>query len=514
MENFQTIKFYLEGEKPLKEHPTFIKGVHDIIMPTDYLLPFQIKRESSPNPITSIEMKSSYGSNTVEIKSLIAPEDLQLVSFVGQDYIIHYGEVDLLGTVPAGTYNLVIKDGVNTWTSDDIRVKGVRASIEKDCNVVRIEYRDSCDLGGVFYRTQSHGILGAKEYKNVYYANNVLTVPEYKIKEEGEEDLDGHFILEYARYEKQQRLDVVVPEYLADMINSLGLHSDVNLYGASGHIGKVERVSVETSWNTELWAEIKATLVTNIITKRNCCAETGLVPIFDCITTNATAVATLVLNSPEYNSGSYLSLKGGQQVSVSLQNGDLVLVRTSNTSNEFLLKEYNSGNYTDTNLNEVDGFVVENANVKSAFTGFRSVYMFKHPFYGGYWFEPTINSAIKLNTLGFSGFSDWKIKGETFITASTHIYLKFFNDSESFLQVIDTETFISLDVTVTIPNNVKAIKIKCFGASGCYVGESPWKTIVILDDHTLDGFINGPGGISRMRIGDGFEVGGSDDTVN
>jgi len=505
--SFQTLKFYKEEEFVLKDNPTFIKGAHNIICPTDFLLPFQIKRKSSPNPITSVRLlPDAPASPTINLLNVLPSSDLQTISFVGHDYLINYGSEKLSSPIAPGRYRLQVQDGENTWITDDIVFKGLKDTIEKNCRLVRIEYRNNCDLGDTFYKTNAFNLPNAQAYRNIYYADSRLSSPEYQIKEEGEEDLNGTFVLDYVRYEKQRTLETVAPEYIADMFNSLALHSDVNIYDHSGHVGKVYRSSVETTWNTELFAELKLVLTTEVLTKRGCCDETGLVPLFDCILSDGSAVATVILNSENYNQGKYVNLADNTEKF--FDDGDTVLVIDGN---QVLFQEFDDHSYAP---NGTQPSTVQDLNIKNGVDLFTDAYVYRHSS-GNYRHKPEITSHRKIGGLPgatASGFQEYKISGESFRSASTHVFVTYFNDSESFLSVVDTAAFLDEEVSILLPLNVKSIRIKCFGASGCFVAESNLRPIVFLEDYSIDGFINGPGGISRMDIEDGFEVGTDEDS--
>lgn len=110
-------------------------------------------------------------------------------------------------------------------------------------NYIKLEWWDTCDIGGIYYQDG---------FKNTVFLDTDIGRPDYNILEEGAENGDGVFIKDYSRLQKAPQIQCYVPEYLADALSLLPLHSNVRMTYTNGlYAGLVRNVSVNIEWDSE-----------------------------------------------------------------------------------------------------------------------------------------------------------------------------------------------------------------------------------------------------------------------
>src|SRR5688572_20542031 len=110
-------------------------------------------------------------------------------------------------------------------------------------NYIKLEWWDTCDIGGICYQDG---------FKNTVFLDTDIGRPDYNILEEGAENGDGVFIKDYSRLQKTPQIQCYVPEYLADALSLLPLHSNVRMTYTNGlYAGLVRNVSVNVEWDSE-----------------------------------------------------------------------------------------------------------------------------------------------------------------------------------------------------------------------------------------------------------------------
>ena len=340
----QPLRFY----ETLDHQNRFRKGgeskVFKLLSPSNYMLPFQIKRSALPVPVTSVKYVSTKDASEIEVINDLVNDQLRGFPFVGYDILVHFGSQELINPIPPGEYYIKITDNTNVWFSEliDVQNFGVDDLSMNRCAVTKITYWDTCDVAGIFYRTLQYG---SEQYKNILYLDVDIGKPNYEFVEDGEEDAEGNFIAEYKRLEKQYVIQGVFPEYMVDALSLLPLHiggsGNVQVLTSRGYTGAVDKMTVSPNWegNLGVWALTDIVFNTEFVVKTNCCDNFDTM-ITTCLRDYSEHVATLVENSSDYNDYQYTDASDNS-TAIPLVSGDLVLIHLQ--TGEFLMQQFVDG---------------------------------------------------------------------------------------------------------------------------------------------------------------------------
>lgn len=135
-------------------------------------------------------------------------------------------------------------------------------------NYIKLEWWDTCDIGEIHYSDNG--------FKNKIFLDTDIAKPSYDILEEGAENGDGVFIKDYSRLQKIPQIQCYVPEYLADALSLIPLHSNVRLTYTNGlYAGLVRNCSVNVEWdegNNDCMALVTIQFQQDDqVVKTNCC---------------------------------------------------------------------------------------------------------------------------------------------------------------------------------------------------------------------------------------------------
>jgi len=149
----QPLRFYekLEHQNRFKE--TANSSVFKLLCPSNYILPFQIKREAGVLPITSVELVNIDTGVATQMTTHIIFGQLNKYSLTDYDYLVNLGTEPIINSVADGQYYLKVSDGSNEWFSEVITYRDFNPDTLADCAITKITYWDTCDVAGMFYRT-------------------------------------------------------------------------------------------------------------------------------------------------------------------------------------------------------------------------------------------------------------------------------------------------------------------------------------------------------------------------
>lgn len=338
----QPLRFYEKVEHQNRFRQGGDIKVFKLLMPRNYLLPFQLRRPAGVLPFQSIIAVPTNGDPEIELINDIDNGDLKVYPFDTFDTLVHFGTEELDNDLPTGEYYFEVTDGVNTWYSEVVTVKDFNATdlTTNECVVTKITYWDTCDIADIFYRTQQ---FGGAQYKNIIYLDIDVGKPEYEFTEEGEEDGEGKFSPDFKRLEKQYLLQGVFPEYLVDALALIPMHVGktgvVEVLTDRGYTGEVDKLSVSPKWQGDrgLWALTDIIFSTEFVVKSNCCdANDALVST--CLRNYTEVVAEILEGSDDYNNFEYTDASDGT-TKVPLANNDRVLIEF--LTGEKLIRQYN-----------------------------------------------------------------------------------------------------------------------------------------------------------------------------
>lgn len=187
-------------------------------------LPFMIKKPSDGQLIDCIKI---FGLDDVQLYT-ITPSSFsyQMYSDSAYDYIFYYAGIVSGMSLPCGQYYLQI----GGYFSE---VFTVHADVTK---LLKLEFRHEGNVGEAIYQ---NGF-----FQRLYF-DTVLADPKYKISQEGDENGDNEFIATFTSVVKKHKVEtVLVPEYLADVLNLLAAHNEVTI----GDIQGAKQIETETEW--------------------------------------------------------------------------------------------------------------------------------------------------------------------------------------------------------------------------------------------------------------------------
>ena len=129
-----------------------------------------------------------------------------------------------------------------------------------------IEFYNSCDLGQYLYQ---HG------FRQRFYFEQDLGVPEHTKEEEGTTDGDGQFIPSFQKIKKTYIIDLgLVPEYACDALQLMQIHDTKRIYLKDGSSAEMLDVSVESEWvGTGCFSHVKVKFSCDFISKTACCSN-------------------------------------------------------------------------------------------------------------------------------------------------------------------------------------------------------------------------------------------------
>lgn len=340
----QPLRFY-----EVKTHRNkYLKGGDNdnfrLICPTTRLLPFQIKRDSSFLPLASLKVvDDKTDAVLLDILPLLEENEVAVFDFQNHDIIVHFGIFNHSANLPTGKHYLEASDTVNTWYSETISFVDFDPDSLDLCVPTKIEFWDTCDVGEIFYRTT---LYKNRQYKNIFYLDVDIGRPIYEIREEGEEDAFGELVMEYAVSEKKYLLQHVLPQYMLDLLALLPLHyrGEVLISTFRGYTEKVTKITVESDWQGVLAvsALTTITITTDVIIKTACC-DNEETPALTCLKNAYFVVATIAVNSDNYDLFTYTDSLTGNPVP--LADGDRVLIKYGSSIHRYRVFNEANGSY-------------------------------------------------------------------------------------------------------------------------------------------------------------------------
>ena len=95
----------------------------ELINPKNMILPFQIRRKTRSNEVTTFELYTRDGVLDTNLTTITGSNlYIKTLTGSGYDYIIYENFVELTTNLDCGQYYIKISDGVETWYSDLITV--------------------------------------------------------------------------------------------------------------------------------------------------------------------------------------------------------------------------------------------------------------------------------------------------------------------------------------------------------------------------------------------------------
>lgn len=158
---------------------------------------------------------------------------------------------------------LEITDGSETWYSETFRMIDFDEDDLTTCDYTKIEYTSLCRLGDLPYHLLGFGL-------RAFFDTDVAR-PRYEYEEEIEESGVRNKSKIFQRVEKRSLLEVVCPEYVADALSLVPLHSFLVVTTRYGEALSVTESEYESSFEAD---GVLATASLDLLlsyTVKNCC---------------------------------------------------------------------------------------------------------------------------------------------------------------------------------------------------------------------------------------------------
>ena len=217
----QPLTFYTEATdvdylKPLCKD----ECVYELNAPNDTILPFIIRRLSSPDPVTGFKAQCYDGTGVVVLdptKVVIAHSNI--IDGISYDYLVYDGQ-SLGLTLDCGQRQVEVTDGTNTWYSEIFTVGDWSAG---NSPYVRVDYLSDCALEGIPYDA-------IPSFNFYFFLNQGVTwgLPQVSQEIQSETDNFGREIQTSVRFDTVWILQTgAIPMYLVDAWVFCVLHDTV-----------------------------------------------------------------------------------------------------------------------------------------------------------------------------------------------------------------------------------------------------------------------------------------------
>lgn len=235
-------------------------AIYPLYTPANYLLPFQIIRDTRNTAITSVRIYDKDGNYVVDVTQYMRETGLQIVKFesLGYDVIIYPGNLPMATNMLDGQYYATMTDGVDIWYSEMFTI------VQDVSGYLKIEWYD--DENFVF----DAGIIIYNEprFKNCLYLCADIGKPDYQFEEEAETRNGYVFPLKQIS-NKTYKFTALAPEYLCDVMRFIRMSDYVVITDKYGRIYKCDTFLITPKWQTQGdLASIEIEFTTNTAAKK------------------------------------------------------------------------------------------------------------------------------------------------------------------------------------------------------------------------------------------------------
>jgi hypothetical protein len=234
--------------------------VYPLTTKKDSLLPFQIMRAHSTNPITSCKMYTLNGVFEMDILQGLLDGGMVIKQFpaLGYDIIVYPGLFPMANRMRDGLYYCEMSDGINTFYSEVFNVTHDTSAF------LKVTWRDVEDLvfdaGQIIYKEPT--------YRNAVFLKTELGKPDYTFDEEGEQR-DGYFFPEKQISEKTYKCTFLAPEFLCDAMRLVRLSDIIIIYDRYGREYRCDTFLITPKWETQgNLASVEMEFQTNTVVKK------------------------------------------------------------------------------------------------------------------------------------------------------------------------------------------------------------------------------------------------------
>lgn len=235
----QPLTFYTDANdvnylKPLCQD----ECVYKLNSPNDTLLPFIIKRVSSPLPVTVFKVQCFDGTGIVVLDATkVVIAHTNIIDGISYDYLVYDGQ-SLGVTIDCGQHQAVVSDGTDTWYSEIFTIGDWSAS---NSPFVRVDYSSTCPIEGVPYDS-------IPAFNFYFFLNDGVNygLPTVTQDIQSEQDNFGREITIAQKFSTVWLLQSgSIPMYLVDAWVFCLLHDTITLTGENnGNVVTIENVEL------------------------------------------------------------------------------------------------------------------------------------------------------------------------------------------------------------------------------------------------------------------------------
>lgn len=110
--------------------------------------------------------------------------------------------------------------------------------------MIKLTYKNSCDLGGIYY---------GGGFENILFVDSVVCKPDYEKIEDGYNNDNQVFIKEYEALKKIYKFEIIAPEYMANALEFMSMHDDIRISWTNGlYQSQIRNVKVNVVWESQL----------------------------------------------------------------------------------------------------------------------------------------------------------------------------------------------------------------------------------------------------------------------
>ncbi len=231
--------------------------------------PMQIKRDAGGGAVTGVTLRRKNDTSAAILLSFPAAwsvENLADPPGAFEALVTNGGEFNVTENVDGNFYYLeVISDGVSYYSEAFYFVEGRADLLFPKCgDVVRIRWYDPCTI--------SETIWGGGDGFQILI-DSVPARPSFTYEEEGEADADGSFQPSFRRLQKERKLELFAPEWIAEAMASAALFNSVSLEYPDGEIlSGINGIRTELEWQAGgCLARFTWIFKYDFLTRQGCC---------------------------------------------------------------------------------------------------------------------------------------------------------------------------------------------------------------------------------------------------
>lgn len=257
--NLSVLPFYSNIEWQKHNLPYSYGSFFPLVTDSNMILPFQIVRETKPDPITNIQLCRPDGSVVDSMLIKMQETGLKLVRFEdkGYDIILYPSRFPFGVRYPEGFYYLRITDGADIWYSE------VFVYVNDTSGYLKLQWWNRCALE----MNKASILYNENGFRNYMYLFSEIARPEYPYEEEGDMR-DGVFFPKKQLSWKRYNFVFLATEPMLDVLRLVALADVVRIRNRS-RIYEPKNINITPDdWVTGDISSVTAEFITDEVIKK------------------------------------------------------------------------------------------------------------------------------------------------------------------------------------------------------------------------------------------------------